>query len=102
MEALREEKRKGRGDGMKTRKVPMRMCLGCQEMKPKKELLRVVKTPEGVVELDPTGKRNGRGAYLCPNSVCFQTAVKERRFRKAFGVDVDQVIFTHLEGKITS
>lgn len=87
---------------MKTRKVPMRMCLGCQEMKPKKELLRIVRTPEGIVELDPTGKRNGRGAYLCSNSACFQAAVKERRFRKAFGVDVDPAVFESLEGKITS
>lgn len=87
---------------MKTRKIPMRMCLGCQQMKPKKELLRIVRTPEGTVELDPTGKRNGRGAYLCPNLNCFQTAVKERRFRKAFGVDVDPEVFNHLEGKISS
>lgn len=71
-------------------------------MKPKKELLRIVRTPEGIVELDPTGKRNGRGAYLCSNSACFQAAVKERRFRKAFGVDVDPAVFESLEGKITS
>lgn len=70
-------------------------------MKPKKELIRVVRTPEGNVELDPTGKRNGRGAYLCPDLICFQTAVKERRFRKAFGVDVDSEVFADLEGKIT-
>jgi len=87
---------------MKTRKIPLRMCLGCQEMKPKKELLRIVRTPEGVVELDPTGRRNGRGAYLCTNLICFQTAVKERRFRKAFGVDVDPEVFVHLEGKIST
>lgn len=87
---------------MKTRKIPMRMCLGCQQMKPKKELLRIVRTPEGAVELDPTGKRNGRGAYLCSNLICCQTAVKERRFRKAFGVDVDPEVLVHLEGKISS
>ncbi len=87
---------------MKTRKIPMRMCLGCQQMKPKKELLRIVRTPEGAVELDPTGKRNGRGAYLCSNLNCYQTAVKERRFRKAFGVDMDSEVLAHLEGKISS
>lgn len=76
--------------------------MGCQEMKPKKELLRVVRTPEGIVELDPTGKRNGRGAYLCPNSSCFRIAVKERRFLKAFGGDVNPEVFAHLEGKISS
>ena len=86
---------------MKTRKIPMRMCLGCHEMKPKKELLRIVRTPEGDVEVDPTGKRNGRGAYLCPNSTCLQTAVKERRFRKAFGVDVDPEVVANLEGKLS-
>lgn len=87
---------------MKTRKVPLRMCLGCQEMKPKKELVRVVRTPEGPVELDPTGKRNGRGAYLCPNSDCFQTARKGRRFQKAFGQDIDPEVFTHLERKFST
>ncbi|MDP4127038.1 MAG: YlxR family protein [Bacillota bacterium] len=87
---------------MKTRKVPMRMCLGCQQMRPKKELLRIVRTPEGIVELDPTGKRNGRGAYICPNSSCFQSAVKEHRFRKAFGEDIGPEVFAHLEGKISS
>lgn len=79
----------------------MRMCLGCQEMKPKKELVRIVRTPEGTVELDPTGKRNGRGAYLCSDLICFQTAIKEKRFRKAFGVDVDPEIFAHLKEKIS-
>ena len=85
---------------MKTRKVPLRMCLGCQEMKPKKELFRVVRTPEGSVELDSTGKRNGRGAYVCPDAGCFQKAAKGRRFQKAFGVDVDSDVLMHLEGMI--
>ena len=86
---------------MKTRKIPMRMCLGCQQMKPKKELLRIVRTPEGTVEVDPTGKKNGRGAYVCSDPACFRTAVKERRFRKAFEVDVDPEVFAELEGKIS-
>ena len=86
---------------MKTRKIPMRMCLGCQQMKPKKELLRIVRTPEGTVEVDPTGKRNGRGAYLCPDSNCFQIAQKEHRFRKAFGVDLESEVFASLERKIS-
>ena len=85
---------------MKARKTPLRMCLGCQEMKPKKELFRVVRTPEGTVELDATGKRNGRGAYICPNISCFQSAVKGRRFQKAFGVNIDPEVFIYLEGKI--
>ncbi|MHB1406558.1 MAG: RNase P modulator RnpM, partial [Desulfitobacteriaceae bacterium] len=73
---------------MKVRKVPMRMCLGCQEMKPKKELIRIVRTPEGTVELDSTGKRNGRGAYLCPRIECLKTAAKAHRIQKALGVAV--------------
>lgn len=87
---------------MKTRKVPLRMCLGCQQMKPKKELLRIVRTLEGTVELDPTGKRNGRGAYICPDPSCFQNAVKGHRLQKAFGVDVDPEVFACLEGKIST
>jgi predicted RNA-binding protein YlxR (DUF448 family) len=87
---------------MKTRKVPLRMCLGCQQKKPKKELMRIVRTPEGAVEHDPTGKRNGRGAYLCPNTICFQTAIKERRFRQAFGFDIEPEVFSDLKGKIST
>lgn len=86
---------------MKTRKIPLRMCLGCQEMKPKKELVRVVRTPEGTVELDPTGKRNGRGAYVCPRIDCLRAAVKARRFNKAFGIDVPDEVFAQLEGKLS-
>lgn len=87
---------------MKTRKVPMRMCLGCQQMKPKKELLRLVRTPEGQVEIDPTGKRNGRGAYLCPQADCLQQAAKAHRLEKAFGVEVPQEILTQLQWKLNS
>ncbi|KLU64769.1 hypothetical protein DEAC_c34130 [Desulfosporosinus acididurans] len=86
---------------MNTRKIPMRMCLGCQQMKPKKELLRIVRTPEGTVELDSTGKRNGRGAYICSDLTCFRTAVREHRFRKAFEVDIDPKVLADLEGKIS-
>jgi predicted RNA-binding protein YlxR (DUF448 family) len=64
----------------------MRMCLGCQEMKPKKELLRVVKTAQEVLEYDPTSKKNGRGAYLCPNMDCLKKAVKTQRFEKTFSI----------------
>ena len=87
---------------MKTRKIPMRMCLGCQQMKPKKELLRIVRTPEGDIEVDPTGKRNGRGAYLCPQVDCLKHAAKGRRLEKAFGVDIPAEVLSQLEGKLTS
>ncbi len=65
------------------KKVPLRMCVGCQEMKPKKELIRVVRTPQDTVEIDPTGKRSGRGAYICPRLECLQKAIKAKRLEKA-------------------
>lgn len=85
---------------MKARKIPMRMCLGCQEMKPKKELIRVVRTPEGTVELDPSGKRNGRGAYICPNVDCFKAAVKGKRFHKALEIEMSTQVIEELERKL--
>ncbi len=78
---------------MKTQKIPMRMCLGCNEMKPKKELMRVVKSPEGEISLDFTGKKNGRGAYLCKNSQCFENARKTRRFEKSFSCRIDESVY---------
>ncbi|WP_434511649.1 RNase P modulator RnpM [Desulfitobacterium sp. AusDCA] len=85
---------------MKVRKIPMRMCLGCQEMKPKKELVRIVRTPEGTVELDPTGKRNGRGAYICPQVECLKAAVKGNRFQKALDIALSPELIQELEGKL--
>lgn len=85
---------------MKVRKVPMRMCLGCQEMKPKKELVRIVRTLEGTAELDPTGKRNGRGAYICPRVECFKAAVKGHRFQKALDIALSPELIQELEGKL--
>lgn len=85
---------------MKVRKVPMRMCLGCQEMKPKKELVRIVRTPEGMVEIDPTGKRNGRGAYICPRVECLNAAIKGHRIQKAFNIALTPELIQELEGKL--
>ena len=65
------------------KKVPMRMCVACREMKPKKELLRVVRTPEGEIVADETGRKNGRGAYLCRSEACFNKAVKTRALDRA-------------------
>jgi len=67
----------------RVKKIPLRLCVGCQEMKPKKELLRIVRTPEDTVEIDPTGKRSGRGVYICPNGECLQKALKARRLEKS-------------------
>ena len=65
------------------KKVPMRMCVGCREMKPKKELIRVVRTPEGDVVADETGRKNGRGAYLCRSEACLNKALKIRALDRA-------------------
>ena len=62
---------------LKPKKIPMRMCVGCREMKPKKELLRAVRSPEGLVSLDTTGKKPGRGAYCCYNAECLRRALKQ-------------------------
>ncbi len=78
---------------MKPKKIPMRMCLGCNEMKPKKELIRVVKSPEGDISLDFTGKKSGRGAYICRNTECFAKARKSRRFEKSFSCKIDDTIY---------
>ncbi|MDE5764136.1 MAG: YlxR family protein [Ruminococcus sp.] len=78
---------------MKSVKVPMRMCLGCNEMKPKRELMRVVKSPEGSVSLDFTGKKNGRGAYICRNEECFTKARKARRFEKSLSCRIEESVY---------
>lgn len=65
------------------KKIPLRMCVGCREMKPKKELLRVVRTPEDEVLIDFTGKKSGRGAYVCPEEACLARAVKQRQLDRA-------------------
>ena len=73
----------------KPRKIPMRMCVGCREMKPKKELLRAVRSPEGEVSLDPTGKKAGRGAYVCFNAECLRRALKQRQLDRALEAHLD-------------
>lgn len=85
---------------MKTKKIPMRMCLGCNEMKPKKELIRVVKSKEGEISLDLTGKKSGRGAYICRNVECFRKARKARRFEKSFSCMISEDIYNSMEGEL--
>ena len=69
---------------MKEKKVPMRMCVGCREMKPKKELIRVVRSAEGVVSMDATGKKTGRGAYVCRSAECLRRAIRQKQLERAF------------------
>ncbi|MBP1762025.1 MAG: hypothetical protein H6Q64_1567 [Firmicutes bacterium] len=76
----------------KVRKIPQRMCVGCREMKNKRDLLRVVRTPEGNIEVDTTGKKSGRGAYLCPDPECLSQAVKGKRLQKALEHEISNDI----------
>ncbi len=75
---------------MQTKKIPMRQCGGCGEMKPKRDLIRVVRSPEGEISLDLTGKKNGRGSYICNSIDCFKSAVKRKSFERAFGTKIPE------------
>ena len=85
---------------MQMRKVPMRMCTGCGQMKPKKELLRVVRTPENEIRLDRTGKASGRGAYVCHNIECLQKSRKARRLEKAFSCRIPDEVYDKMEEEL--
>lgn len=85
---------------MKTRKTPMRVCAGCQEQKSKKEMIRVVRTPEGAVEIDKTGKKSGRGVYFCPNSECLEKAYKEHRLERSLKTKVSSEIYEQLRKEL--
>ena len=78
---------------MKQKKIPMRMCLGCNEMKPKMELIRVVRSPEGAISLDFKGKAAGRGAYICRSAECLEKARKARRFEKSFSCKIEESVY---------
>lgn len=83
----------------RVKKIPQRMCVGCQEMKSKKELIRVVRTPQETIEIDPTGKRSGRGAYICPQEECLKKAVKGKRLEKALQKNIAaEIIDSLLQG----
>ena len=71
---------------MKPKKIPMRMCVGCREMKPKRELIRVVRSPEGEVSIDPVGKKPGRGAYVCRQQACLARAIKQKQLERQLEV----------------
>ncbi len=93
---------------MPQKKIPLRRCNGCLEMKPKKELIRVVKAPDvlnekgeiiakGEISVDKTGKKSGRGAYVCSNPECLKIALKARRFEKAFSCKIPEEIYSRLK-----
>ncbi|HHW32306.1 MAG TPA: YlxR family protein [Clostridiaceae bacterium] len=85
---------------MKQRKIPMRMCLGCHEMKPKKELVRVVCNKENEVSVDLVGKKPGRGAYICRNIDCFVKARKGKKFEKAFETSISDEVYDLLAKQV--
>jgi len=85
---------------MKERKIPLRMCTGCGEHKPKRELVRVVKSPLGEISLDTTGKKPGRGAYICPCADCLIKAKKARRLEKAFSCQIPDEIYAAMEEEL--
>ena len=85
---------------MKVKKIPLRMCTGCMEMKPKKELIRVVKSPEGEVCIDLTGKKSGRGAYICKSVECFEKAFKTKRLSRNLEIPISEEVYEKLKEEI--
>ena len=81
----------------KPKKIPMRMCVGCREMKPKKELLRAVRSPEGEVSLDTTGRKPGRGAYCCFNADCLKRALKQGQLDRQLEVKLSEEVNAQLQ-----
>ena len=85
---------------LKKRKIPMRMCVGCREMKPKAELMRVVKPQEGDCAIDRTGKAPGRGAYVCESAECLKKAQKTKALERALEAKIDDAVFEQLASQI--
>ena len=85
---------------VKKRKIPERRCVGCGETKEKKQLIRVVRTPEGDVVLDVTGKKSGRGAYICKTKDCLDLCQKRKCFERAFNTDINPQIYEELRGEL--
>ena len=85
---------------MKTRKIPMRMCVGCREMKEKRSLVRVVRSAEGAISFDRVGKAPGRGAYICRSKECLQKAIKQRQLERALETRIDEGVYALLAEEI--
>ncbi len=86
----------------KTRKLPLRVCVGCKEKKNKKELVRIVKTPEGTIEVDFAGKKAGRGAYICPQEKCLDIAIKKKSLEKSLKQSLTQIILEELKESLSN
>ncbi|MEE1066667.1 MAG: YlxR family protein [Acutalibacteraceae bacterium] len=85
---------------MQQKKIPLRKCTGCGEMKPKKELVRVVKTPDDKVLIDLTGRVNGRGAYICPDEKCLRIARKSKRIERSFQMQIPDEVYDKMEEEL--
>lgn len=97
-----EEQKKNNPQPVKVRKVPLRQCLGCNEHKTKAELLRVVRTPEGEILLDFTGRRSGRGAYICRDVKCLKRVRKSRRLEKSLNCAIPDEVYDRMEAELTA
>ena len=86
---------------MKSHKIPQRKCVGCETMKDKKDLIRVVRAPDGTISLDTTGKMAGRGAYVCPSRTCIAKAVKEKRLEKALDKTISEEVYQKLLAELS-
>lgn len=82
------------------KKIPLRQCLGCREMKPKRELIRAVRSPEGGISLDFKGKKPGRGAYVCPNPDCLKKAIRSKALERALESSIPEDIYTALHAQM--
>lgn len=82
---------------MKARKIPQRQCIACRTQKPKRELLRIVRNPQGVLSFDAKGKVSGRGAYICASTACLQKAIKNKLFQRHLSADPDQGLVAQLQ-----
>ncbi len=85
---------------MQQKKIPMRRCLGCNESKPKKELIRVVRSPEGAISLDFRGKANGRGAYVCPDPACLKKAIKAKALERALDTAIPEEVYAQMNAQM--
>ena len=88
--------------GMKPRKIPMRQCLGCNEHKPKAELIRIVRSPEGEISLDLTGKKSGRGAYICRDLKCLRKVRKSGRVAHNLECEISPEVYDKMEAELTA
>ncbi len=82
------------------KKIPLRKCIGCNDMKDKKSLIRIIKTPEDDIILDDTGKQNGRGAYICKNSDCLKQAIKTKGLDRSFKMNISKEIYDRLDKEL--